>query len=81
MDYTFHRFVPREIVAKGDIVWGLFDADIGYNPKRGKDPAKQVSLEIAIRWKLKDGKIIEHQAFFDTASLLTQQGQGPEVLP
>jgi hypothetical protein len=30
---------------------------------------------MAIRWRLKDGKIIEHQGFFDTASLLIQQGQ------
>ena len=25
MDYTFHRFAPKEIVSSGDIVWGLFD--------------------------------------------------------
>ena len=30
--------------------------------------------EFAVRWRLKDGKIIEHQAFWDTASLLIQQG-------
>jgi len=28
---------------------------------------------MAIRWQLKDGKIIEHQAFFDTAYLLMVQ--------
>jgi ketosteroid isomerase-like protein len=81
MDYTFHRFQPRDIVAQGDLVWGLFDADISYKPLAGKDTTKHVTLEMAIRWKLKDGKIIEHQAFFDTASLLTQQGQSLELLP
>ena len=80
MDYTFHRFSPREIVAKGDVVWGLFDAEIGYQPRAGKDTSKHAILEIAIRWQLKDGKILEHQAFFDTASLLAQQGQSVELL-
>jgi hypothetical protein len=28
---------------------------------------------MAIRWRLKDGKIIDHQAFFDTAYLLITQ--------
>ena len=36
---------------------------------------KTAALEIALRWQLKDGKIIEHQAFFDTAKLLAQQGR------
>ena len=61
MDYTINQMRPREIVAAGDVVWGLFD----------------VELEVAIRWRLKDEKIIEHQAFFDTASLLIQQGHPP----
>lgn len=74
MDYTFRRFEPREIVGKADVAWGLFDAEIVYNPLgRGKTP-RIVTLEIAIRWRLKDGKIIEHQAFFDTQSLLAQTG-------
>jgi hypothetical protein len=29
---------------------------------------------MAFRWRLKDGKIIEHQGFWDTASLMIQQG-------
>ena len=81
MDYTFYRFKPREIVAKGNVVWGLFDAEIGYKPFVGRDTAKHVCLEIAIRWQLQDGLIIEHQGFFDTASLLTQQGQAVGSLP
>jgi ketosteroid isomerase-like protein len=81
MDYTFYHFQPREIVASGDVVWGLFDAEIGYKPMAGRDTSRHVNLEIAIRWQLQDGKIIQHQAFFDTASLLSQQGQAIELLP
>jgi hypothetical protein len=45
--------------------------------------SKEVDLEIAIRWLLKEGKIIEHHSFFDTASLLIQQTQlaRPSSLP
>jgi ketosteroid isomerase-like protein len=80
MDYTFYRFDPREIIANGDVAWGLFDAEIGYKPLNEKDQPQRIKLEMAIRWKLKDGKIFEHQAFFDTASLLIQQKHSMELL-
>jgi ketosteroid isomerase-like protein len=74
MEYTFLRFQPREIVAKGDIVWGLFDAEVSYVPPEGGH-GKFATFELAIRWRLKDGKVIEHQGFFDTAKLLIEQGR------
>src|SRR3954467_9379962 len=33
MDYTFHHMRPREILASGDVVWGLFDAGLSFDPK------------------------------------------------
>jgi ketosteroid isomerase-like protein len=81
MDYVFRRFKPREILARGDVVWGLFDVEADFEFQSGKPGPKPVRLEIAIRWRLKDGKIIEHQAFFDTASLLEQRGDAdPNIL-
>ena len=68
MDYTFHHLKPIEILAGGDVVWGHFDAGLSFDPKGKAGPAKTINLEIAVRWRLKDGKIIEHQAFWDTAS-------------
>jgi|KBSMisStandDraft_5_1062788.scaffolds.fasta_scaffold16899_4 ketosteroid isomerase-like protein len=79
MDYTIHQMRPREILTSGNVVWGLFDVELDYDHK-GMDPvgkseeSKSIELEVAIRWRLRDGKIIEHQSFFDTASLLIQQG-------
>jgi len=79
MDYTIHHMRPREILASGNVVWGLFDVELDYDHK-GIDPVgksdqnKAIELEVVIRWRLRDGKIIEHQSFFDTASLLIQQG-------
>lgn len=73
--YTFHRFAPKEIISSGDTVWGLFDMEAEFRPT-GKPTAspKHIKLEFALRWRVQNGKIVEHQAFFDTASLLAQQG-------
>ncbi|MES2472180.1 MAG: nuclear transport factor 2 family protein, partial [Pseudomonadota bacterium] len=73
-DYTFHRFQPKEILAAGDRVWGHFDVSLSYDPKGAVGARKDIALEMVLLWRLKDGKIIEHQNFFDTASLVTQMG-------
>jgi ketosteroid isomerase-like protein len=75
MDYTFRHLRPRQILASGNAVWGLFDAVLSFDPKGKEVRANTIDLEMAICWRLKDGKIIEHQAFFDTAALLVKQGQ------
>ena len=72
-DYTFHHMKARDIVATQDLVWGLFDVGLRYDPKGKSANAKALQLDMVILWRLKDGKIIEHQAFFDTAWLLAQQ--------
>ncbi len=72
--YTFYCFQPKEIISSGETVWGHFDVGLYYEPKDADQPKRHITLEMAIRWRLKDGKIIEHQGFFDTASLLVQQG-------
>ena len=68
--YHFTRFAPKILTAKGDQVWGLFEAEALHQPS-----GKYVQSDISIRWTVKDGKITEHQGFFDTASVLMQQGE------
>jgi ketosteroid isomerase-like protein len=73
-NYTFHRITPKEVVGSGDVVWALCDVSVSYDAKgRGIEP-RLIELEMAVRWRLKDGKIIEHQAFLDTAHLAIAQG-------
>jgi len=72
-DYTFLHMKPKEILSVGDVVWGHFDVGLCYDAKGRATKPKSVQLDMAIRWQLKDGKIIEHQAFFDTAYLLMVQ--------
>jgi ketosteroid isomerase-like protein len=72
-DYTFHHMTPRDITGHDDLVWGLFDVGATYDAKGRTEKSLPIQLEMAIRWKLKDGKIIEHQVFFDTAFLAERQ--------
>ena len=67
--YSFVRFEPRSITAKGDQIWGLFEAEALHSPS-----GKYVTTDISIRWTVKNGKITEHQGIWDTAGVLLQQG-------
>lgn len=73
-DYTFHRMVPVEIMSRGELVWGQFDVTLRYDPKGKGAASKTLRMDWVLHWRIRDGKIIEHQAFFDTAYLLQQQG-------
>lgn len=74
--YTFYRFEAKEIVESGEIVWGLFEVEASYHPKKDRNrPAIPIRYDCAMRWRVRNGKLIEYQSFFDTASLLYQQGE------
>ena len=73
--YFFQRYMAREIISKGEIVWGLFDVYGSFFPIGGNErDRKTIKFESAFRWRIRDGKILEAQSFFDTAALLIQQG-------
>jgi ketosteroid isomerase-like protein len=68
--YNIERLRPKEIVESGDTVWGLFDVEGEFRPSLAVGRFK---YEYAMRWRLRRGKIVEHQGFFDTHGLLQQQ--------
>jgi ketosteroid isomerase-like protein len=68
--YHFVRFQPKVVTAKGEQVFGLFEAEAKHRPS-----GRYVKSDIAIRWVVREGKVIEHQGFFDTAGVLIQQGE------
>ena len=70
-DYTLRSLTPKEVVSKGDVAWGLFWVDLFYKPTLA-----QVCFDLAIRWRLKDGKVVEHQGFIDTAAMLVREQLG-----
>jgi hypothetical protein len=75
ISYYFQRYAAKEIISQGEIVWGLFDVSGSYLPPGGRQQdRKPITFENAFRWRVRDGKILESQSFFDTAGLLVQQG-------
>jgi ketosteroid isomerase-like protein len=74
--YFFQRYVTKEIISKGQVVWGLFEVHGHYIPPGGRlADRKPINFETAVRCKVRGDKIVEVQSFFDTASLLWQQGE------
>jgi len=69
--WSFQCFKPKEIVSKGNVVWGLFEVAGEFRPD-GDGAARPFEYECALRWRVQGGKIVEHQAFFDTYELFRQ---------
>ena len=68
-DYHLARLNPRTVTATGEEGWGMFDAEALHRPS-----GRYVRFDISLYWRMKDGQIAEQQCFFDTASVLMQQG-------
>ena len=68
-DYHLARLNPRTVTAKGEEVWGMFDAEVLH-----RAIGRYAQFELSLHWRMKDGQIAEQQCFFDTTSVLIQQG-------
>ncbi|MBV8976976.1 MAG: nuclear transport factor 2 family protein [Alphaproteobacteria bacterium] len=80
--YYFRSCRAKEIVSRGERVWGLFDCEGSFIPVHGGEAERRpIAFEIAFRWRIRDGRILEAQTFFDTAALLAQQGEIHKLLP
>jgi ketosteroid isomerase-like protein len=76
--YFFRRYSAKEIISNGEVVWGLFDVEGTYLPPGARESErKPIHFETAFRWRIRKGKILEAQSFFDTAALLFQQRELP----
>ena len=68
-DYHLARLNPRSVTAKGEEVWGVFDAEALHRPS-----GRYARFDMSLHWRMQGGQIAEQQCFFDTASVLIQQG-------
>jgi len=64
-DFRLLRFKPIEIEESGEIVWGMF-----YTTIESRKTHRRVNFNCVLRWRVRKGKVVEHQAFFDTALVL-----------
>ena len=74
MQFQMRRFHPKEIVGEGEVVWGHFEIEAEYRPT-----GKIIQFDAAIRWRVVNGRLREHQGFFDTAAVIALQLEKPPV--
>ena len=68
-DYTIHGIKVHELVGEADIVWATTDMD--YTDRRHK---KRLTVRVASRWQIRDGRLISVDEYFDTADTALKQG-------
>jgi ketosteroid isomerase-like protein len=68
--YHTTKLAPRAVTSQGDRVWGLYEAEMLH-----QSSGRYVQFDVFFGWTVKDGRIVEHQSLFDTASVLIQQGE------
>ena len=66
--FNFYRFAPKEILAEGEIVWGWFDVAASLVGR----PNQQVQCDVVLRWRVRNGKVLESRSFYDTALVASQ---------
>jgi ketosteroid isomerase-like protein len=71
-DYTIHRYDIVHLMGEGETVWTTSKLLVTQ-----RKTGKELLFEIAGRWKLRDGKIVEATEYFDSAAVLNQQGDLP----
>lgn len=69
--FVIDHCTAREVISSGEIVWGLFEI-VGKHFGEPHPSEKMLATQTAVRWRVRNGKIIEHQSFYDTLGLLNQ---------
>ncbi len=69
-EYAIQSYQVKELVSEGGTVWALSEAAYIHN-----ETNKPVNFVSVTRWVLRGGKIAEFHSFFDSASVLAQQGR------
>jgi ketosteroid isomerase-like protein len=75
-DYHIARYDVREMIAEGDVVW--VTSELGVKDKRN---GAGMDFMLISRWQFRDGKITSFSEFFDTASVMQQQGRVAAEIP
>jgi len=70
MEYQLHRYDVVELVGEGEVVW--MTASVEFTHRRSKT---RMSFPLVSRWQIRDGKVMSLTEYYDSASLLLQEGQ------
>jgi ketosteroid isomerase-like protein len=70
MAYQLHSYNVVELVGEGDVVW--MTAQVDFTHRRSK---QRLAFPIVSRWQVRDGRVLSVTEYYDSASLLLQEGQ------
>jgi ketosteroid isomerase-like protein len=69
-DYQLNRYHVVELVAEDDVVW--MSAEVDFTHRKS---GTQLSFPMVSRWQFRNGKVAALTEFYDSASLLIQEGR------
>ena len=69
-DYQLNAYKVIELVAENDVVWMTADADFTH-----RKSGARLKFPLVSRWQFKDGRIIALTEYYDSATLLLEEGR------
>ena len=69
-DYQLNGYRIAELVAEDDVVWMTADADFTH-----RRSGTRLKFPLVSRWQFKDGKVVALTEYYDSASLLLEEGR------
>jgi len=70
MEYQLHAYNVIELVGEGEVVW--MTAQVEFTHRRSR---QQLTFPIVSRWQIRNGRVLSLTEYYDSASLLLQEGQ------
>jgi ketosteroid isomerase-like protein len=69
-EYQLNRYDVAELVAEGEVVWMTANVDFTH-----RKTGQRQRFPLVSRWHIRDGKILSLTEYFDSASMLIQEGR------
>ena len=69
-DYQLNGYEVAELVAEGDVVWMTANVDFSH-----RKSGARLKFPLVSRWQFKDGKVVALTEYYDSASLLLEEGR------
>lgn len=68
--YSLNGYEIAELIAEGDVVWMTANLDFTH-----RKSGARLQFQLVSRWEFKDGKVLKLTEYFDSASVLLQEGR------
>ncbi len=75
-DYTFHRYLVRELIGEGQVLWALIDLEVSDNRKKIR-----FATTLAQRWSFRGVRVIAIDEYLDGAEAALKLGLLTHALP